>query len=85
MVAMEPSLSGGNMKRYLFLNQDNVVVHLIQGDHSQEVLDIFLHDFGILFNAVSVHEVGLDSDVWIDWTLEGDTFVKPAPIEAPTE
>lgn len=69
------------MKRYLFLNQDSIVVHLIEGDHSQELIAQFLHDFGILFGAVSVHEVSTDSDVWLDWTLEGETFVKPAPVE----
>lgn len=81
MVGQEPSLFGGNMKRYLFLNQYNVVVHLIEGDHSQELIAQFLHDFGIMFGAVSVHEVPTDSNVWLGWTLEGGTFVNPAPIE----
>ena len=71
------------MKRYLFLNDQNKVVHLVEGNHSQELVDAFLRDFSIMFNAVGYEEVDLPSDVWIDWTFDGTSFIKP--VESPVE
>lgn len=65
------------MKRYLFLNDQNTVVHLIEGNHTNENLDAFLHDFGILFGAVGYEEVDLPSNVWLGWTFDGDQFYAP--------
>lgn len=77
MAATEQLLYGGDMKRYLFVNEQNTVVHLIEGNHSPETLDMFLHDFGILFGAVGYEEIDLPSDVWLDWTFDGSEFSKP--------
>jgi len=69
------------MKRYLFLNKENIVVHLVEGDHSQETMDQFLNDFGIMFNAVSYKEVDVLSNVWLDWTFNGESFVNETSPE----
>jgi hypothetical protein len=84
MVATEPSSFGGDMKRYLFINDQNTVVHLIEGDHNAETLDVFLNDFGIIFGAIGYEEVDLPSDVWLDWTFDGESFNKPV-LETPVE
>lgn len=76
-MATVQSSSGGNMKRYLFLDDQNKVVHLVEGNHSQELMDAFLRDFSIMFNAVGYEEVDLPNDVWIDWTFDGTSFIKP--------
>jgi len=75
--ATEPSLSGTNMKRYLFTDESGKVVHLIEGDHSQEVIDAFKRDYWILFKATDVHEVSVESKVWLRWTWDGSEFIEP--------
>lgn len=80
MAATEPLLSGTNMKRYLFTDESGKVVHLIHGDHSQDVINAFKVDYRILFNATDVHEVELDSRVWLNWTWDGSEFIAPPEL-----
>jgi hypothetical protein len=73
------------MKRYLFTDESGKVVHLIEGDHSQEVIDQFKRDYWTLFKAANVYEVSLESPVWINWTWNGSEFTAPPEILADQE
>lgn len=68
--------------QYAFINQDGIVVQVIAGvlDAAQQAH--FLRDYGTLFGAVAVIEVGQDTSVFIGGTYTGGVF-NPPPAPEP--
>jgi hypothetical protein len=74
--------------RYVFLNQDSIVVNTIVGDLTPEQLSRFLDDYAKLFGATQVIPVGDEQAVWIggsytDGTFQAPPEPEPAPEPAP--
>jgi hypothetical protein len=67
---------------YAFINADNLVVNVISGALDTQQQAQFLRDYGILFGATQIIEVGPDTAVWIDGTYSGGEFLPP-PVPEP--
>ena len=87
---MEVDQAGGSSlstsaKRYAFTNEENIVVQAIDGSLTAEQLDLFLHDYGVLFGATSVATIEPESRVSVGWTKNGDVYTEPKVEPAPVE
>jgi hypothetical protein len=71
--------------RYVFLNQDSIVVNTIVGDLTPEQLSRFLDDYAKLFGATQVIPVGDEHAVWIGGSYTGGEFLPPAEPEPAPE
>jgi hypothetical protein len=71
--------------RYVFLNQDSIVVNTIVGDLTPEQLSRFLDDYAKLFGATQVIPVGDEQAVWIGGSYTDGEFLPPAEPEPAPE
>jgi hypothetical protein len=73
--------------RYVFLNQDSIVVNVIVGELTPEQLGGFLDDYAKLFGATQVIAVGDEQPVWIGGSYTGGEFTPPPapPVEPEPE
>lgn len=68
--------------RYAFINAQDVVVNVIEGELSAAQQAQFLSDYGILFGAVAVIEVDAETPVWVGGSYTDGVFQAP-PVPEP--
>jgi hypothetical protein len=70
--------------RYAFLNADSIVVQATTGDLSDDLVNVFMRDYAILFSATSFVRVEDDRPVWIGGSYDSDSGAfAPPPTPEP--
>ena len=71
------------MKNTVFLDGQDRVVQVLVGSLDQQAQAVFLHDYGVLYGAVSLIEVERDVAVWIGGSYTDGQFLPPEPATEP--
>ena len=62
------------MSRYAFTDKENVCKQIIQGDLTDDQLEVFDADYAILFKSTARYEIGVEDPVQIGWVMVDGVF-----------